>query len=113
MMQPFCFERGSSTAFTAIATLALCLCATLAHGLWRGGDVGRMETTRALVESVGLTDLALFTEARYARHRSQADLHSAFQDGPLSFEHFPTGTLIAPPRNFPPGGFTEREPTTP
>jgi hypothetical protein len=39
----------------------------------------------------------LFTEARYTRHPSQADLHSAFQDHPMAFEHFPTGSLIGPP----------------
>ncbi len=51
----------------------------------------------ALVARLRLTDLALFTEARYTRHPSQADLHSAFQDHPLALEHFPTGSLIAPP----------------
>ena len=52
---------------------------------------------RALVDKLGLTDLALFTEARYTRHPSQADLHSALQDHPAAFDHFPTGALIAPP----------------
>lgn len=51
----------------------------------------------ALVERLGLTDLALFTEARYTRHPSQADLFSAFQDHPFAFEHFPSGALIPPP----------------
>ena len=50
-----------------------------------------------VVAKRGLTDLTLFTEARYTRHPSQADLHSAFQDHPLAFEHFPSGSLIAPP----------------
>ena len=44
-----------------------------------------------------LTDLALFTEARYTRHPTQADRHRAFQDHPMAFEHFPSGSLIAPP----------------
>lgn len=48
----------------------------------------------ALVASLDLTDLALFTEARYTRHPSQADLHSAFQDHPMAIEHFPTGSLV-------------------
>ncbi|MBS1160734.1 MAG: hypothetical protein H6R15_3153 [Proteobacteria bacterium] len=52
---------------------------------------------RALVDKLGLTDLALFTEARYTRHPSQADLHSALQDHPAAFDHFPTGALLAPP----------------
>ncbi len=50
-----------------------------------------------LVARLHLTDLALFTEARYTRHPSQADLHSPFQDHPQALEHFPTGSLIAPP----------------
>lgn len=48
----------------------------------------------ALVSRLDLTDLTLFTEARYARHPSQADLHSAFQDHPMALEHFPTGSLV-------------------
>lgn len=51
-----------------------------------------------MAQRLGLTDLALFTEARYARHPSQADLHSAFQDHPLALEHFPSGSLVPPPR---------------
>ncbi|MDP1606484.1 MAG: hypothetical protein Q8L93_07595 [Rhodocyclaceae bacterium] len=57
----------------------------------------RIEANRALAERLGLTDLALFTEARYTRHPSQADRHAAFQDHPLALEHFPTGSLIIPP----------------
>jgi hypothetical protein len=53
--------------------------------------------TAALVEKLGLTDVALFTEARYTRHPSQADLQSAFQDHPTALEHFPTGSLMPPP----------------
>jgi hypothetical protein len=49
-----------------------------------------------LVSRLGLTDLALFTEARYTRHPTQADLHTAFQDHPLALEHFPSGALTAP-----------------
>ncbi len=50
-----------------------------------------------LAMKMELTDLALFTEARYVRHLSQADLFTPFQDAPASFEHFPSGTLVAPP----------------
>ncbi len=52
---------------------------------------------RALVERLGLTDPVLFTEARYTRHPTQADLQSAFQDHPVALEHFPTGSLMPPP----------------
>jgi len=51
----------------------------------------------ALVARLGLTDPVLFTEARYTRHPTQADLQSAFQDHPVALEHFPTGSLVPPP----------------
>ncbi len=46
----------------------------------------------------GWSDPALFTEARYGRHASQADRHAAFQDHPMALEHFPAGSLMPPPR---------------
>jgi hypothetical protein len=52
-----------------------------------------------MVNDLQLTDLSLFTDARYTRHPSMADLNTAFQDHPLSLEHFPSGTLVAPPRH--------------
>ena len=61
-------------------------------------DRGR-DLRRQLVSELGLTDLCLFTEARYTRHLSQADLHSAFQDHPMALEHFPSGSLVLPPRH--------------
>ncbi len=66
---------------------------------WVGGDPESLGRRVELVRSLGLTDLALFTEARYTRHLSQADLHSAFQDHPGALEHFPSGSLTAPPRH--------------
>jgi hypothetical protein len=52
---------------------------------------------KQLVQNLGLTDLCLFTEARYTRHLSQADFFSAFQDSPMAFEHFPSGSVVLPP----------------
>ncbi len=52
---------------------------------------------RALVARLGLTDLALWTEARYTRHPSQADRFAAFQDSPAAIEHFPAGSVVGPP----------------
>jgi hypothetical protein len=54
---------------------------------------------KGMVKSLGLTDLCIFTEARYTRHPSMTDLNSPFQDYPFSFEHFPSGSLIMPPRH--------------
>ena len=55
------------------------------------------EARQALVKELKLTDLLLFPEARYTRHLSQADLHSPFQDHPMSREHFPAGSMTQPP----------------
>jgi len=50
-----------------------------------------------IVRKLELTDLCLFTDARYTRHPSMADRHSAFQDMPMSFDHFPSGSVMTPP----------------
>ena len=52
---------------------------------------------RQLVRCLGLTDLSLWTGARYTRHLSQADFFSAFQDGMGALEHFPEGALVPLP----------------
>lgn len=60
----------------------------------RGAEI---ESKKQLVRALKLTDLAIWTEARYTRHPSQADLFTPFQDSPASIEHFPAGSIIAPP----------------
>lgn len=57
-----------------------------------------LQEQKDAVRTLSLTDLCLFTEARYTRHLSQADVHSAFQDHPLSLELSPSGSLTYPPR---------------
>ena len=59
-------------------------------------EARRWASRRVLVERLGLTDPALFTEARYIRHLSQSDWHAPFQDHPMAYEHFPSGSLIGP-----------------
>jgi len=49
-----------------------------------------------LVKRLEITDLAIWTEARYTRHPSQADFFAPFQDGPSSLEHFPAGSVGVP-----------------
>ena len=65
--------------------------------LEKKGDAELLQEKLHLVRMHGLTDLCLFTEARYTRHPSQADFHSPFQDSPLTLEHFPSGSLVVPP----------------
>jgi hypothetical protein len=52
---------------------------------------------KELVRELMLTDLSIWTEARYTRHPSQADYFTPFQDFPSSLEHFPAGSIFAPP----------------
>ena len=65
---------------------------TVRQGNWKS----ELEAKKELVGRLGLTDFAIWTEARYTRHPSQADFFSPFQDFPSSFEHFPAGSIIAP-----------------
>jgi len=57
----------------------------------------KIELLGRTVHELQLTDLSLFTEARYTRHPSQADRFSALQDHPMALEHFPSGSLLMPP----------------
>ncbi len=50
-----------------------------------------------MVKKLELTDLCLFTEARYTRNLSQTDFNTPFQDHTMSFEHFPSGSIVEPP----------------
>lgn len=93
-------SRRSHYAFAFFALcLALFLLTFADSALRRTGSADVLAANERLVAQLGLTDLCLFTEARYTRHPSQADLQSAFQDHPLAFEHFPSGSLMPPPRN--------------
>ncbi|MDP1899041.1 MAG: hypothetical protein Q8K96_01125 [Rubrivivax sp.] len=101
-------RRGSSLALGWLGALLLAALGAVAHAAWgRAGAEARVLQARALVRALDLTDLAWFTEARYTRHLSQADLHSAFQDAPASLEHFPAGSLLRPALRYPPSGFTQ------
>jgi hypothetical protein len=100
--------RGSSLAGAVWATLALLGLVALLHAAFaQTAGARRQQQARQLVLGLGLTDLSLFTEARYARHLSQADLHSALQDGPGALEHFPVGSLAGPVAPRGPAGFVD------
>jgi hypothetical protein len=91
-------SRRSHRVFVFLAAvLALFLLTFADAAMRRAGHAASAATSQQLVARLGLTDLSLFTEARYTRHPSQADLHSAFQDHPLGLEHFPSGSLLPPP----------------
>jgi hypothetical protein len=89
--------RKSSLWFWYLAVSVILLIIAFAHGAYRRDrSYESLRTTGALVRDLELTDLCLFTEARYTRHPSQADFHTPFQDHPLSLEHFPSGSLMTP-----------------
>ena len=91
--------RKSDQFLIAAALLMMLFLFTVLDVTIRGGQENRrLLEMSEMVSNLELTDLSLFTEARYTRHLSQSDLHSAFQDHPLSFEHFPSGSLVMPPR---------------
>lgn len=52
---------------------------------------------RVVTAALGLTDLAVATEARYTRHPAVSDPLAAFMNHPGAIEHFPTGSFWAPP----------------
>lgn len=83
------------TAFEIIALLALYL-----HSRARlhAAEELSIPANRQIARELELTDLALWTEARYTRHPSQSDLFAPFQDLPSSLEHFPAGSIVVAPQ---------------
>lgn len=90
---------SKSTVFivaTCAEILVLSLFYLYSSWIFPARDGGNLEAKRELVRALALTDYAIWTEARYTRHPSQADFFAPFQDAPGSFEHFPAGSVIAP-----------------
>jgi len=81
-----------------ILLLAVFLGLLLVHGEARVAAMSGRElpSLEATVRALQLTDLSLWTEARYTRHPSQADRFTPFQDFPSALEHFPAGSIMAP-----------------
>jgi hypothetical protein len=90
--------RKANVFLLYIVSLSLILGAVFSrNSIDRNGPDPARQARRDLVQRHGLTDLCLFTEARYTRHPSQADFHAPFQDSPLALEYFPSGSLMPPP----------------
>jgi hypothetical protein len=85
------FLLQSGLLFAAVIVLLL-LCSLRVHRAEKELLPARLQ----LVRTLKLTDFALWSEARYTRHPSQADWFAPFQDFPSSFEHFPAGSLMGP-----------------
>jgi hypothetical protein len=82
------------TAVELTVVLALVI---RARGLAADPAACHVPAKEAVAARLGLTDLAIWTEARYTRHPSQTDLFSPFQDFPASLEHFPAGSVVGVP----------------
>jgi hypothetical protein len=92
-------RESRSAAFLLLMAIlvALGLLAALDAARRQAGAEARLSANRALARWATLTDLCLFSDARYTRHPALADRHSPFQDYPLALEHFPSGSLMPPP----------------
>jgi hypothetical protein len=84
--------------FLAVGGLVLLVGVLIQAHLAARGDLSLVRQEAEVVRNLGLTDLCLSTEARYTRHLSQADWHAAFQSHPLALDHFPSGSILSPPR---------------
>jgi hypothetical protein len=85
------------STFVLVAAALLLFMSAIYPALAANRHTRDIEAKRLLVQRWQLTDLCLFPEARYTRHISQADLHSAFQDHPGAKDHFPAGSMVSPP----------------
>lgn len=92
------FDRKSDAFFICLTVGVSLICLMfLDAAVSRRFDREAARERREMVEVLTLTDLCLFTEARYTRHPSLADLNTPFQDHPTSLEHFPSGAIMAVP----------------
>ncbi len=79
----------------AVAVLALAAAGA-------SGDGKRtLPARRTLVAELRLTDLALWPDASYCRHPSQADLFAPHAYHPAAPEHLPAGSIVPPKRDVP------------
>jgi len=63
----------------------------------RKGQDATLAQLKVATSGLGLTDLAVATEARYTRHPAVSDPMAPFMDHPGAIEHFPTGAFWLPP----------------
>jgi hypothetical protein len=98
MLEGKLFARKSNVLFAFLFINLLLVGFMLLHSnIRQSSDIPRLHERREIVRVLGLSDLCLFTEARYTRHPSMADLNTPFQDFPMSLEHFPSGSLMPVP----------------
>ncbi len=62
----------------------------------RGGQAKHFIMLQGVVANLGLSDLALSTEARYTRHPAVSDSVVVSMDHPGAIDHFPSTLFWAP-----------------
>ena len=91
-------QRNSDLFFSALVIGIVLVCLMFIDAaVSQRIDRKLVKERREIVRVLTLTDLCLFTAARYTRHPSMADMHTPFQEHPLSLEHFPSGSIITAP----------------
>ena len=88
----------NSTTFLLFMAINLVLFTLLPLHAHHGQHTSERKENRAAsrLKALQVTDLCLVTEARYTRNPALADRHAPFQEHPLAFEYFPSGSLIVP-----------------
>lgn len=84
-------------AFYIMSVIFILAAMMHSHYISGARESSALEQRREIVASLGMTDLCLFTETPYTRNPALADISTPFQDHPLSLEHYPSGSMIAPP----------------
>lgn len=64
----------------------------------RKAEYATLARLEVVTRGLGLTDLAVATEARYTRHPAVSDPVVPFMDHPGAIEHFLTGAFWLPPQ---------------
>jgi hypothetical protein len=94
------YMRRSVVYLSCLSFLFLLLVSIFIHARYQQAHAAlRLNEMARIAKELEVTDLCLFTEARYTRHPSQADLQTPFQDHPMAMEHFPSGSLVKIPGN--------------
>jgi len=90
-------KRYSDYFLAFILLNAMLVGALMMHARVAADRPGAVAERQEIVRKFGLTDLCLFTEARYTRNPAISDISTPFQDGPASLDYFPSGSLFRPP----------------
>ncbi len=92
--------RPSHILFILVLLLIITDSMLYLHAKRLGRNLREDQAVQAIaVAGLGLTDLAVATEARYTRHPAVSDPMAPFMDHPGAIEHFPTGSSWNPPTN--------------